>query len=92
MWEKLLAPAREHAAICQRLATERGEGQEGRLAVRLEADAAGKVALACDSEQDDISEPTFVRCVLEGFRALELPPADEFCPAVRLTYPIVFSR
>jgi hypothetical protein len=92
VWQKLLAPAREHAATCQRLAAERGDRQAGRLSVQLEADASGKVALACDSEADDISDPTFVRCVLEGFRALDLPPADDFCPAVRLTYPILFER
>lgn len=89
-WERLLEPAKKRAAECQARAIERGEAQEGRLAVTLEADAQGNVARACDSTEDDISEPTFVRCVLEGFRELELPEAGDFCPAVRMTYPLVF--
>jgi hypothetical protein len=92
VWERLLEPAKKHARECQARAIERGDAQVGRLAVHLEADASGAVSLACDSEKDDIADPTFVRCVLEGFRALQLPEADDFCPAVQLTYPVMFER
>lgn len=90
-WLRILAPGRERVRACLDEAAGRGSPQRGRLVLYLEGDRAGSVARVCDSVHDDVVDEAFLRCVLEGFREVELPEATDICPPVRLTYPLTLG-
>jgi hypothetical protein len=90
-WQRILAPGRERVRACLDEAARRGSPQRGRLVLHLEGDRTGAVAKVCDSVEDDVVDDTFLLCVLDGFREVELPEATDICPPVRLTYPLTLG-
>ncbi|MBL9026244.1 MAG: hypothetical protein JNL21_28880 [Myxococcales bacterium] len=91
LWQRILAPGRQRVRACLDEAAGRGMPQRGRLVLHIESDRAGSVAKVCDDVDDDIVDERFLRCVFDGFREVALPEATDFCPPVRLNYPLTLG-